>query len=321
VKCLDVIPEDGKLVVSQRLAHADTVPRLQAGQLVPATVTYIRPYGVFLELEGGLSGLLHVSQVSSGRVEDLGALFRVGDPVRALVLQADGAAGRIALTTIPLERRPGDMLRNCTEVFEQAEATLREMRDQAQQQQQQLEREGEGALQPQENSNGWIEAFSKNKEEKKDRMAPLTGTAAGVTAPAPAPAPALEIPATPTRARTRASPRASKSYARAESAASLRATTKTKEKAKANSASASASASDPTPISHPGYPGYPEDPKRSVSRKRPAVATAARAAGSETEAGPRRQTRTRTRASPEKEMLPNSIDETIQSILASIAVE
>ena len=68
---LDVIEEEGKLVVSQRLALAASAPALPRGSLVAGTVTGLRPYGAFLEVEGGYSGLLHISQISSDRVDDV----------------------------------------------------------------------------------------------------------------------------------------------------------------------------------------------------------------------------------------------------------
>lgn len=67
VKVLDADDEEGRLIVSQRMnaaAASESAQSLQRGQVLLATVTGLRQYGVFLELEGGATGLLHVSQVN-----------------------------------------------------------------------------------------------------------------------------------------------------------------------------------------------------------------------------------------------------------------
>jgi small subunit ribosomal protein S1 len=125
VKILDAVPEQGKLVVSQRLALSASTPALQRGTVVSATVTGLRPYGAFVEVDGGHSGLLHISQVSAERVDDLAALFSVGDKLRVVVLDHDRATGRVALGTKQLEARAGDMLRDRQSCFSNAEDTLK----------------------------------------------------------------------------------------------------------------------------------------------------------------------------------------------------
>ncbi len=87
MKVLDVIEEEGKLVVSQRLALAASAPALVRGSLVTGTVTGLRPYGVFLEVEGGYSGLLHISQISSDRVDDVAQVCtEAGNVVQELLV-------------------------------------------------------------------------------------------------------------------------------------------------------------------------------------------------------------------------------------------
>mgnify|MGYP005992905269 CR=1 FL=1 len=124
MKLLEALEDEGKLVVSQRLAAAASAPTLQRGTLVSATVTGLRPYGVFLEVEGGHSGLLHISQISSDRVEDVAAHFSLGEALKVMILSHDKAAGRVALSTRVLEANAGDMLRDKAAVFSSAEETL-----------------------------------------------------------------------------------------------------------------------------------------------------------------------------------------------------
>mmetsp|Transcript_19311 Transcript_19311/g.18643 ORF Transcript_19311/g.18643 Transcript_19311/m.18643 type:complete len:404 (+) Transcript_19311:109-1320(+) len=124
VKFLDVDEEAGKLVVSQKRAVMDGVSfDLKRGSVVGGTITGLRNYGAFLELEGGMAGLLHISQISYDRVDNLETLFTIGQKCKVMILDHDKANGRVALSTKTLEPAPGDMLKNMENVFTQAEAT------------------------------------------------------------------------------------------------------------------------------------------------------------------------------------------------------
>lgn len=79
MKFLDVNEDEGKLVVSQKRATAGANPSdLKRGEVIAGTITGLRPYGAFLELEGGCAGLLHISQISYDRIDNLEALFTIG---------------------------------------------------------------------------------------------------------------------------------------------------------------------------------------------------------------------------------------------------
>lgn len=126
VKFLDVIEEEGKIVVSQRLAVTANVPDLNKGEVMDATVTGLRAYGAFLELDGGQAGLLHISQISYDRVDNLEELFKIGQRMKVMILEHDKVKGRVALSTKNLERQPGEMLRDMNAVFENAHETAKE---------------------------------------------------------------------------------------------------------------------------------------------------------------------------------------------------
>merc|ERR1711943_101999 len=76
----------------------------------------VKPYGAFVEIMG-MSGLLHISQISYDRVENLEATLAAGMAIKCMVIDHDKAAGRIALSTKTLEPEPGDMLRDPERVF------------------------------------------------------------------------------------------------------------------------------------------------------------------------------------------------------------
>ena len=124
VKFLDVNEEEGKIVVSERRAVVGSqASELKRGSVVSGTITGIRTYGAFLELEGGAAGLLHISQISYDRIDNLEELLSVGQRCKVMILDHDKLNGRVALSTKTLEPTPGDMLRDMEAVFAQAEET------------------------------------------------------------------------------------------------------------------------------------------------------------------------------------------------------
>ncbi|MEO6861218.1 MAG: S1 RNA-binding domain-containing protein, partial [Microcoleus sp.] len=85
VNFLEVDREREKLVLSQRMAtQSSAFSQLQIGQLVEGKVSSIKPFGVFVDLEG-VSGLLHIKQVSQKYIENLGQVFAPGQPLKAVV--------------------------------------------------------------------------------------------------------------------------------------------------------------------------------------------------------------------------------------------
>ncbi len=122
VSFLEVDREREKLVLSQRLAtQSSAFSLLGIGQLVEGKVSSIKPFGVFVDLEG-ISGLLHIKQVSQSYIDDISKVFSSGQIVKALVIDLDESRGRISLSTRVLENYPGEMVEKMAEVMETAEA-------------------------------------------------------------------------------------------------------------------------------------------------------------------------------------------------------
>lgn len=121
VNFLEVDREREKLVLSQRMATQSNAFRdLQIGQLVEGKVSSIKPFGVFVDLQG-VSGLLHIKQVSQKYIDNLGKLFAPGQPLKALVVDLDEGRGRISLSTRVLENYPGEMVDKMADVMDTAE--------------------------------------------------------------------------------------------------------------------------------------------------------------------------------------------------------
>lgn len=126
VKFLEVNEEDGKLVVSQRKAKSDSLSfDFKKYSLSAGVITGLRPYGAFVELEGGVSGLLHISQISYDRIDNVESVLTVGQKVKVMIIDHDKMNNRVALSTKSLEPNPGDMLKDMESVFTNAEETAK----------------------------------------------------------------------------------------------------------------------------------------------------------------------------------------------------
>lgn len=93
---------DGRLELSLRLAEHDPWDQIETkyplGKLVTGTITGIQPYGLFIELEPGLTGLMHRSRLPLGfETLDLTDLFWCGDSVRVVIERIDPRNRHIGL--------------------------------------------------------------------------------------------------------------------------------------------------------------------------------------------------------------------------------
>jgi small subunit ribosomal protein S1 len=82
--------------VEQQHAKAETFGRLKEGELTHGVVKNITDYGVFVDL-GGVDGLLHITDISWGRVTHPSEFFNVGDEIEVIVLKFDPSAERVSL--------------------------------------------------------------------------------------------------------------------------------------------------------------------------------------------------------------------------------
>ncbi|KAJ1445712.1 hypothetical protein M885DRAFT_549071 [Pelagophyceae sp. CCMP2097] len=123
LKFLEVNREANKLVVSNRRAVVEhSMEQIKRGDVFPGKVISVKPYGAFVEVNS-MAGLLHISQISYDRVQDITATLSEGMLLKVMVIDHDKANGRIALSTKTLEAEPGDMLRDPQRVYDMAEET------------------------------------------------------------------------------------------------------------------------------------------------------------------------------------------------------
>src|SRR5215216_3186548 len=94
----------GNIVLSRRVLlekeraalKESTLERLKEGQIVEGIVKNLTEYGAFIDL-GGIDGLLHITDMSWGRVNHPSELFQVGDHVRVKVLKFNADTERVSL--------------------------------------------------------------------------------------------------------------------------------------------------------------------------------------------------------------------------------
>ena len=113
VKVLQVNAAGKQLIVSERAASvADLASSVAPGDVLAGVVTRLADYGAFVSLQspdGGLhgaEGLIHISELSWDAVLTPEAVVQPGTVVRAVVLAADAARGRIELSLKRLEADP-----------------------------------------------------------------------------------------------------------------------------------------------------------------------------------------------------------------------
>jgi small subunit ribosomal protein S1 len=130
LKFLEVDEDRNRLVLSHRRALVERkMNKLEVGEVVVGTVRGIKPYGAFIDI-GGVSGLLHISEISHEHVDTPHSVFNVNDEVKVMIIDLDAERGRISLSTKQLEPNPGDMLRDPKLVYEKAEEMAAKYREQ-----------------------------------------------------------------------------------------------------------------------------------------------------------------------------------------------
>jgi polyribonucleotide nucleotidyltransferase len=83
----------------------------QVGDVYDAKVASVMPYGVFVDFNGK-SGLLHVSEISHSRIEDVSTVFSEGDPVKVKLIGIDQRTGKMKLSRKALMPNPRKMKKN-----------------------------------------------------------------------------------------------------------------------------------------------------------------------------------------------------------------
>jgi small subunit ribosomal protein S1 len=103
--------EHNRLILSERAAQvepgerAELLARLKRGSIIHGLVTNLCDFGAFIDL-GGVEGLIHISELSWGRVGHPADLLSRGQDVEVYVLDVSPQAGRVALSLKRLHPDP-----------------------------------------------------------------------------------------------------------------------------------------------------------------------------------------------------------------------
>lgn len=117
VKVIECVPEDERIIFSERAALSEPGKRvelfhtLSSGMQVCGTVTNITDFGVFIDL-GGVEGLIHISELSWGRVAHPSQLVQLGQDVDVQVLDISAERCRVALSRKRLLPNPWENATN-----------------------------------------------------------------------------------------------------------------------------------------------------------------------------------------------------------------
>ena len=108
-------PETERVSLGYKQLHADpwvsAEERYQVGQRLSGKVVSLTDYGAFVEIEPGIEGLIHVSEMSwSKRIKHPSKLVNIGDSVESMVLGIDPQARRISLGLKQIESNPWNEL-------------------------------------------------------------------------------------------------------------------------------------------------------------------------------------------------------------------
>lgn len=72
--------------------------KIEAGSIVEGKVVRIKPFGAIVQLENGGQGLVHISQIANGFVQDINDHVAIGDTVKVKVMSVDEENRKIALS-------------------------------------------------------------------------------------------------------------------------------------------------------------------------------------------------------------------------------
>jgi small subunit ribosomal protein S1 len=109
VRVITADPKEGKLIFSERSdAEAEEktnlIDKYVVGDVAEGEVTGAVDFGVFVKLEQGLEGLVHISELDWGLVEDPRNMFKVGEKVKVKVIEIKD--GKISLSIKALKENP-----------------------------------------------------------------------------------------------------------------------------------------------------------------------------------------------------------------------
>jgi small subunit ribosomal protein S1 len=108
VTIISTLPKEGKLIFSEKDNNPEEkkeiLSKYNVGDDMTCTIAGIVDFGMFLKLEDGLEGLVHISELDWGLVEDPRSMFKIGEEIRAKIIEIKD--GKISLSVKALKENP-----------------------------------------------------------------------------------------------------------------------------------------------------------------------------------------------------------------------
>ena len=108
VTIIGATPKEGKLIFSEKSPDQkekqEMVNRYGVGDELEGTITGVVDFGIFVKIEEGLEGLVHISEIDWGLVEDPRTMFKVGDKIKVKVIEVKD--GKVSLSIKALKDNP-----------------------------------------------------------------------------------------------------------------------------------------------------------------------------------------------------------------------
>src|SRR5206468_8151485 len=102
--------------------------QVKEGEIVQGTIRSLTDYGAFVDI-GGVDALLHVADISWGRVNKPADVLKVGDKIEAKILKVDPAKRRISLGMKQLQPHPWDLVAEKYKVGEKIQGAVTRVTD------------------------------------------------------------------------------------------------------------------------------------------------------------------------------------------------
>ncbi len=129
LRVIELNPEQNRLILSERAAQveagerANILTQLKPGDYVSGQITNLCDFGAFVDL-GGLEGLIHISELSWGRVGHPSDILKRDQVIDVYVLNVDRDNGRIALSLKRLHPDPWETVNNRYQIGQMVEGII-----------------------------------------------------------------------------------------------------------------------------------------------------------------------------------------------------
>jgi len=112
-RIIELDREKNRIILSEKMVtqardlqkRAATLKKVKEGDVLEGTVSGITPFGIFVNAQG-LEGLVHLSELSWDKVEDIGAIYSVGNSVKVIVIGLSDGGKRVAYSVKRLQQDP-----------------------------------------------------------------------------------------------------------------------------------------------------------------------------------------------------------------------